>query len=174
VFSSFLPSVLPFLPPSFPPSFLPSFLQERVIMVTNKAIYNLMPTDYKKCKRRVPFVLIDGVTISKVSTNLFSTDCEYMFVLTGLFVLVFFRLTGLFLLAFSYESVLLTGIFSTGWLISTGIFLRMGSSYGFFFDWLDFFLLTGILLRAFLHFSYWDFSYWHFTVFLLAGLFFSY
>ena len=38
--------------------------QERVLLITNRAIYNLMPTNYRRCKRRIPLDLIDSITIS--------------------------------------------------------------------------------------------------------------
>jgi len=38
--------------------------QERVLMLTNRAVYNLMPTNYARCKRRIPLVLVDSVTVS--------------------------------------------------------------------------------------------------------------
>ena len=38
--------------------------QERVMMITNLAIYNLMPKDYKICKRRVLLQDLGGVTAS--------------------------------------------------------------------------------------------------------------
>jgi serum/glucocorticoid-regulated kinase 2 len=41
--------------------------QERVILVTTKALYNLIPGDYTKCKRRIPLALIDSITVSDVS-----------------------------------------------------------------------------------------------------------
>lgn len=41
--------------------------QERVILVTAKAMYNLLPSDVTKCKRRIPLALIDSVTVSEVS-----------------------------------------------------------------------------------------------------------
>jgi len=41
--------------------------QERVILITNRAMYNLLPTDVSKCKRRIPLALIDSVTVSEAS-----------------------------------------------------------------------------------------------------------
>ena len=41
--------------------------QERVLLITNKAVYNLLPTDYGKCKRRMPFEILDFVTVSAIS-----------------------------------------------------------------------------------------------------------
>jgi len=41
--------------------------QERVILITDKAVYNLIPSDLSKCKRRIPLALIDSVTVSEVS-----------------------------------------------------------------------------------------------------------
>ena len=34
--------------------------QERLLLISNKAVYNLMPNDYKKCKRRVEIAKIVG------------------------------------------------------------------------------------------------------------------
>ena len=41
--------------------------QERVLLITNVAIYNLLPTNYGKCKRRIPLDQVDGVTVSQIS-----------------------------------------------------------------------------------------------------------
>ncbi len=41
--------------------------QERVLLVTDKALYNLLPTDYSKCKRRIPLDSLDAVTVSQAS-----------------------------------------------------------------------------------------------------------
>ena len=41
--------------------------QERVLLVTTKAVYNIMPNDYSRCKRRIPLALIDSLTISNTS-----------------------------------------------------------------------------------------------------------
>jgi len=41
--------------------------QERVLLITNKAIYNLLPTDYGKCKRRISLDDLDSMTVSKAS-----------------------------------------------------------------------------------------------------------
>uniref|UniRef100_A0A6A7G348 non-specific serine/threonine protein kinase n=1 Tax=Hirondellea gigas TaxID=1518452 RepID=A0A6A7G348_9CRUS len=41
--------------------------QSRVIMVTDKAIYNLMPNDYGKCKRRIKLEHVASVTVSQIS-----------------------------------------------------------------------------------------------------------
>ena len=44
-----------------------SRLQERTLMITTKAVYNLLPRDYSKCQRRIPLEMISGVTASQVS-----------------------------------------------------------------------------------------------------------
>ncbi len=41
--------------------------QERVLLITNKALYNLLPTDYSKCKRRIPLDQVDSLTVSEAS-----------------------------------------------------------------------------------------------------------
>eukprot|EP01006_Ploeotia_vitrea_P041700 TRINITY_DN66564_c12_g2_i1.p1 TRINITY_DN66564_c12_g2~~TRINITY_DN66564_c12_g2_i1.p1 ORF type:complete len:537 (+),score=332.58 TRINITY_DN66564_c12_g2_i1:161-1771(+) len=41
--------------------------QTRVMLVTDKAIYNLMPNDYGKCKRRIDITKIGGITASNIS-----------------------------------------------------------------------------------------------------------
>lgn len=41
--------------------------QERAIVVTNRAVYNLKPSNLSSCKRRIPVDLIDAVTISLIS-----------------------------------------------------------------------------------------------------------
>ena len=41
--------------------------QERVLLITNRAVYNLLPTDYSKCKRRIQLQAIDSVTVSEIS-----------------------------------------------------------------------------------------------------------
>ena len=38
--------------------------QERLLLISNKAVYNLMPNDYKKCKRRVEIAKIGNITAS--------------------------------------------------------------------------------------------------------------
>ena len=41
--------------------------QTRVLLITQKAVYNLMPSDYSKCKRRIALPDIASVTTSQVS-----------------------------------------------------------------------------------------------------------
>lgn len=41
--------------------------QTRVILLTNKAVYNLLPSAYGKCKRRIPIESIASVTASSIS-----------------------------------------------------------------------------------------------------------
>mmetsp|Transcript_5536 Transcript_5536/g.11380 ORF Transcript_5536/g.11380 Transcript_5536/m.11380 type:complete len:583 (+) Transcript_5536:118-1866(+) len=41
--------------------------QERVLLITDRAIYNLLPTDYSKCKRRIPLEAVDFLTVSQAS-----------------------------------------------------------------------------------------------------------
>ncbi|KAH9260394.1 hypothetical protein BASA81_001564 [Batrachochytrium salamandrivorans] len=41
--------------------------QERIILITTRAMYNLVPTDVTKAKRRIPLALIDSVTMSEAS-----------------------------------------------------------------------------------------------------------
>jgi serum/glucocorticoid-regulated kinase 2 len=41
--------------------------QERVLVITNRAIYNLLPTDYGKCKRRISLDAVESITVSTVS-----------------------------------------------------------------------------------------------------------
>jgi serum/glucocorticoid-regulated kinase 2 len=41
--------------------------QARVLLITNNALYNLMPNGYGKCKRRIPISSIAGVTASQIS-----------------------------------------------------------------------------------------------------------
>jgi serum/glucocorticoid-regulated kinase 2 len=41
--------------------------QERVLLLTNRAMYNLLPTDYGKCKRRVDLLDIANLTVSMKS-----------------------------------------------------------------------------------------------------------
>ena len=40
--------------------------QERVLLITDKAIYNLMPSDFSKCKRRIALESIESATISTI------------------------------------------------------------------------------------------------------------
>ena len=40
--------------------------QDRAILVTNRAVYNLKPTNFASCKRRIPVELVDAVTVSQV------------------------------------------------------------------------------------------------------------
>lgn len=41
--------------------------QERVLMFTDRAIYNLLPTKFGKCRRRIPYEAVECVTVSKFS-----------------------------------------------------------------------------------------------------------
>jgi len=41
--------------------------QTRALLITEKALYNLLPTDYSKCKRRIPIESITAITTSKAS-----------------------------------------------------------------------------------------------------------
>ena len=41
--------------------------QERVLLITNKAAYNVLPSDFSRCKRRIPLEAISAITVSKVS-----------------------------------------------------------------------------------------------------------
>lgn len=40
--------------------------QDRAILVTNRAVYNLKPSNFASCKRRIPVELVDAVTVSQV------------------------------------------------------------------------------------------------------------
>lgn len=41
--------------------------QERVLVITDQAVYNVLPSDYSKCKRRIEFELLESVTMSQIS-----------------------------------------------------------------------------------------------------------
>ena len=41
--------------------------QDRVLLISDKAIYNLIPSDFTKCKRRIDLESIESVTISTIS-----------------------------------------------------------------------------------------------------------
>ena len=41
--------------------------QTRAILITTKAVYNLMPNNYAKCKRRIPITLLSSITVSQQS-----------------------------------------------------------------------------------------------------------
>jgi len=41
--------------------------QKRVLLITDKALYNLIPNSYKQCKRRIPIEKISSITISTSS-----------------------------------------------------------------------------------------------------------
>jgi serum/glucocorticoid-regulated kinase 2 len=41
--------------------------QTRALLITDKAIYNLLPNNYTKCKRRIPLDEVGAVTLSQVS-----------------------------------------------------------------------------------------------------------
>ena len=41
--------------------------QTRAILITTKAVYNLMPNNYAKCKRRIPISLLSSITVSQQS-----------------------------------------------------------------------------------------------------------
>ena len=40
--------------------------QDRAFLVTNLAVYNLKPGNYGSCKRRIPLVSLEAVTMSQV------------------------------------------------------------------------------------------------------------
>ena len=59
--------------------------QERVLLVTNRAVYNLLPTDYGKCKRRVDLLDVASVTVSMKSDEfVVHVPCEYDYRLMSL------------------------------------------------------------------------------------------
>ena len=41
--------------------------QTRVMLITDKAIYNLLPNNYTKCKRRINIQLLVSITVSQIS-----------------------------------------------------------------------------------------------------------
>ena len=41
--------------------------QTRAMLITTKAVYNLMPNNYSKCKRRIPITLLSSITVSQQS-----------------------------------------------------------------------------------------------------------
>jgi len=41
--------------------------QTRVMLITNKAVYNVLPNNYGKCKRRIDIEKLVAVTASKIS-----------------------------------------------------------------------------------------------------------
>jgi len=43
--------------------------QNRVMLITDKAIYNLMPRDYSKCRRRIRLENVASVTFSKITNE---------------------------------------------------------------------------------------------------------
>jgi len=43
--------------------------QTRVFLLTDKAIYNVMPSNHGKCKRRIPIETVTGVTMSTLSNE---------------------------------------------------------------------------------------------------------
>jgi len=43
--------------------------QSRVLLITDKAVYNLMPRDYAKCKRRIRLEAIAAVTFSETNSE---------------------------------------------------------------------------------------------------------
>jgi len=43
--------------------------QQRVLMLTDKAVYNLMPRDYSKCKRRIRLEAIAAITLSATNNE---------------------------------------------------------------------------------------------------------
>jgi len=45
--------------------------QERALLITSHAIYNLLPPDFVKCKRRIPLEGVSGITLSTAS-------CEFV------------------------------------------------------------------------------------------------
>ena len=43
--------------------------QERALLVTNRAIYNTIPSDIRKCQRRIPLEKIHHLTVSNSCDN---------------------------------------------------------------------------------------------------------
>ena len=41
--------------------------QIRVLLITTRAVYNLLPNNYSKCKRRIPITLLSSITVSQLS-----------------------------------------------------------------------------------------------------------
>eukprot|EP00499_Haloplacidia_sp_CaronLabIsolate_P008876 CAMPEP_0196781486 /NCGR_PEP_ID=MMETSP1104-20130614/9675_1 /TAXON_ID=33652 /ORGANISM="Cafeteria sp., Strain Caron Lab Isolate" /LENGTH=545 /DNA_ID=CAMNT_0042151719 /DNA_START=50 /DNA_END=1687 /DNA_ORIENTATION=+ len=52
-------------------------LQERVIMITDLAVYNLMPSNFGKCKRRIPLTSIESVTVGAGNQFVIHVPSEY-------------------------------------------------------------------------------------------------
>ncbi|KAL0205328.1 hypothetical protein P9112_000635 [Eukaryota sp. TZLM1-RC] len=58
--------------------------QERIVVVTDQAVYNLIPRSYK-CKRRIPLSDLTGVSLSTLPDNFISLHCvdyDYLFMLS--------------------------------------------------------------------------------------------
>ena len=41
--------------------------QVRVLLITTRALYNLLPNNYSKCKRRIPITMLSSITVSQLS-----------------------------------------------------------------------------------------------------------
>ena len=41
--------------------------QVRTLLITTRAVYNLLPNNYSKCKRRIPITLLSSITVSQLS-----------------------------------------------------------------------------------------------------------
>merc|ERR1712228_343856 len=57
--------------------------QKRVLLVTDKALYNLIPNSYKQCKRRIPIEKIASITISTSSQQFaihIPDEYDYLFI----------------------------------------------------------------------------------------------
>ena len=57
--------------------------QERGLLLTSHALYNVVPPTYTKCKRRIPLAAVAGITISAASFEFVihvSGDYDYHFV----------------------------------------------------------------------------------------------
>eukprot|EP00163_Fabomonas_tropica_P023679 TRINITY_DN4107_c0_g1_i15.p1 TRINITY_DN4107_c0_g1~~TRINITY_DN4107_c0_g1_i15.p1 ORF type:complete len:145 (+),score=36.42 TRINITY_DN4107_c0_g1_i15:180-614(+) len=58
-------------------------MQKRVLLISDQALYNLDPSNFK-CKRRIPLTILGSVSMSKLSDNFFSlhmpSEYDYLMV----------------------------------------------------------------------------------------------
>jgi hypothetical protein len=59
-------------------------MQERILLITEQAIYNIDPSNYK-CKRRIPLQQLGGVSLSQLPDNFFALNIpsEYDYLLVS-------------------------------------------------------------------------------------------
>jgi hypothetical protein len=52
--------------------------QERALVITNRAIYNTIPGDIRKCQRRIPLEKLHHLTVSNSCDNFVRAPCSHI------------------------------------------------------------------------------------------------